>query len=220
MLDSVTEYKDHRGYDMVGMSPSWKKLCLVLPCSERVVIEPFYKTRWIATQLDGQQIVIQVWKGHIPKGVRAMPGGVGGEVGIYRRDPNRRIPDALDIPSLALFPEEARPAVKAFMSKVIKEFVELVESGVELWWPFPELNAQIDMRLVNPKTDEDFFTATPAEPAGGYWMSRWMNYDSYMSYIADNQLRVPLHAHEYVMEFAVKGRRFRWADAGSPITPL
>jgi hypothetical protein len=219
MLDSTTSYKDDRGYDYVGMSESWKKLCIPLPCSERVVVEPVYKTQWLTTTINGQEVVIQAWKGQLPKGVRSLPGGVGGEVGIYRRMPGRKIPELLDIPALSTFPEATQPMVRAFVSTVIKEFVELAESGVELWWPFPELGAQIDMWFINPRTGGDFFTASPSEPAGGYWMSRWMDYGSYVSYIASEQLQVPIHAHDYVMELGVAGKRFRWADASRPIVP-
>ena len=214
MLDSTTSYEDGRGYDYVGMSESWKQLCLALPCSERVVIEPVYKTRWLTTTIGGEEVVIQAWKGHIPKGLRAMPGGIGGEVGIYRRMPGRAIPDILDIPALVMFPPEIQPLVKTVMSRVIGELVAAAEAGVDLWWPFPELDAQIDMWFTNPRTGDDFFTASPSEAAGGYWMSRWMNYGSYVNYIASEQLRIPVHAYEYVMEFGVKGHRFRWADAG------
>ena len=217
MLDAITHYQDGRGYEYVGMSESWKRLCLELPCSERVVIEPVYKTKWITTEIDGNEVVIQTWKGHIPKGLRAMPGGIGGEVGIYRRQPGRKIPELLDIPALSLFPDSAQPFVRNFVSKVLKELVEAAEAGVDLWWPFPELNAQIDMWFVNPKTGDDFFAASPSEPAGGYWMSRWMNYGSYVDYIASEHLKVPVHAHQYVMQFGVKGKRFTWEDASSEI---
>lgn len=217
MLDSTISYVDERGYDYVGMSESWKKLCLDLPCSKRVVIEPVYKTQWLHTKIDGQDVVIQTWKGHIPKGLRAMPGGIGGEVGIYRVEPGRRIPDLLDLPALSTFPPAMQPHVRTLVSKLLKELVEAAEHGVELWWPHPALNAQIDMKFTNPHTGDGFFAATPSEPAGGYWMSRWMNYGSYINYIASEKLRVPVHAHEYVMDFAVKGHRFRWADSGAPI---
>ncbi|HTL38639.1 MAG TPA: hypothetical protein VL326_36160 [Kofleriaceae bacterium] len=199
------------------MSESWKKLCLDLPCSKRVVIEPVYKTQWIETKIDGNDVVIQTWKGHIPRGVPGMPGGIGGEVGIYRKEPGRKIPSVLELPALEQFPATVQPLVKTYVSKIIGDLIAAAEQGVELWWPFPQLNAQIDMWFTNPATGHEFFAASPSEPAGGYWMSRWMNYGSYVNYLGHEHLKVPRWAHEFVMEFGIKGNRFRWEHAADPI---
>lgn len=215
ILDSTVDFTDPRGYRYVGISDSWKKLCLDLPCSKRVQVPPVYKERHLATTIDGTPVVIQAWRGNCPKAFRHMPGGIGGEVGIYRQIPGKKIPKVLQIPRIDEFPKVARPLVKKVVSKVIKELVEVVESDVDLWWPFPELEAQIDMTLLHPDRDEVLFHADPSEPVGGYWMSRWMNYGSYEDY--KKQRKVPEHAYQYRMEFGVKGKRFRWDAVRSPI---
>jgi hypothetical protein len=223
ILDATVQFKDTRGYQYVGMSDSWKRMCLDLPCSKRVKVPPVYKQQSLTTTIDGQEIVIQAWKGNCPKAYREMPGGIGGEVGIYRRIPGKEIPDVLALPRLNDFPANVRPKVKAALSKLIKELVETAESGVDLWWPYPELDAQIEMRLLHPDRDVELFHANPSEAAGGYWMSRWMHYWSYAKYVARELFhlrRVPLNTFDYRMQFSVKGHRFEWGAPSSPIRPL
>jgi len=217
MLDAIENYQDSRGLAFVGMSASWKRLCESLPDSERVQIPPLYKTKWIDTQIHGEDVVIQVWKGSILDPFRGLPGGVGGEVGIYRRDPDRTIPRDLPVPALDEFPEAARPALKVIAETLIRDAVGWVEHGVDLWWPCKTVNAQIEMTLRNPRTGNVFFTADPGEPPGGYWMSRWMTFGSYAEYVVREHLHIPHQAHDYVMEFSVGDRRFRWSSPDSDI---
>ena len=219
LLDSTINYTDARGYNYVGMSESWKNLCLEIPCSKRVVIPPGYPTQWIDTTIDGKDVVIQVWKGNCPHVLPDLPGGIGGEVGIYRREPGRTIPNVLDIPALQLFPPAMRPRVAAIVSELIRQAITGLNTRTEIWWPYPALNAQIEMNFVHGKTVSEFFTASP-ETTGGYWMSRWMTYRSYRNYTWSELLRrrvVPVPAFKYTMEFAVKGQRFRWKEPGSAI---
>lgn len=223
VLDATVRFKDSRGYQYVGMSDSWKRMCLDLPCSKRVKVPPVYKQQHLTTTIDGEEIVIQAWKGNCPKAYREMPGGIGGEVGMYRRVPGRQIPDVLSLPRVNDFPPSVRPTVTAILSRLIKELVETAESGVDLWWPCPELGAQIEMRFLHPDRDDELFRAEPFEAAGGYWMSRWMSYWSYSKYVAREWLhlrKVPTNAHDYRMRLCVKGRHFAWDAHGSPIRPL
>ncbi|MFO0612991.1 MAG: hypothetical protein U0414_10405 [Polyangiaceae bacterium] len=220
ILDATEDYADARGYHYVGMSESWKRMCLDLPCSKRVQIPLFYKEQHIDTTIDGEAVVVQAWRGNCPKAFRGMPGGIGGEVGVYRRMPGRRIPDTLDLPRVKDFPEFTRPIVTAIVSRLVKEAVDLAEADAEWWWPYPEIGAGIDMRLLRPDSGDVFFEADPAEPPGGYWMSRWMNPLSYRRYVLhelERGLDAPEHAYDYRMEFTVKGARFRWDAVDAPI---
>jgi len=58
ILDATVHFTDSRGYRYVGISDSWKKLCLELPDSKRVKIEPVYKQQYLHTTIDGQPVVI------------------------------------------------------------------------------------------------------------------------------------------------------------------
>jgi hypothetical protein len=223
ILDATEDSVDARGYHYVAMSASWKRMCLDLPCSKRVQIPLVYKERHLDTTIDGEDVVIQAWRGNCPKTFRGMPGGFGGEVGIYRRMPDRRIPDTLDLPRVKDFPMFTRPIVTAIISRLVKEAVEVAEADVDWWWPYPELDARIDMRFLQPSSNDVFFEADPPEPAGGYWMSRWMHPLSYERYVVhelqDGRIP-PVHAYDYPMEFAVKGVRFRWGAVDAPIERL
>jgi hypothetical protein len=220
ILDSTVHHKDSRGFEYVAISDSWKKMCLDLPCSKRVKIPGLYKQQYLHTKIDGHDCVIQAWKGNCPQGYRELPGGIGGEVGIYRVIPGKQIPDELALPRMDEFPAVVRPVVKKIVSRILKELVETAEHGVEWWWPYPELNAQIEMRLVTPDHRE-LFTAEPIEKAGGYWMSRWMSYDSYARFVAHEALHgnKPLQPYDFHMDLAVGGKWFHWGHPDSPITP-
>ena len=180
ILDATEHYKDDRGYRYVGISDSWKRLCLDLPDSKRVQVPLLYKQQSLHTTIDGVPVVLQAWKGDCPQLYREMPGGIGGEVGIYHSVPGKTIPDELVLPRIDSFPEALRPLVREVASRILKDAVEAAEANVEWWWPFPDLGAEIEMRFVHPDTDEELFHADPSEPAGGYWMSRWMGYGSYV----------------------------------------
>jgi hypothetical protein len=223
ILDATVHYRDARGYRFVAISDSWKRMCLDLPDSKRVQIPPVYKQQFLETEIDGQPVVIQAWKGDCPQLYRDLPGGIGGEVGVYHLVPGRTIPDVLQLPRINDFPEPLRPLVSTVVSRVLRDAVGAAEANAEWWWPFPELGAAIEMRLVHPDRDEELFHADPPEPVGGYWMSRWMGYGSYARYSLHETFHgrsVPLHAHEYHMEFIVKGHRFRWDNSDSEIYPV
>jgi hypothetical protein len=222
IFDSTERHKDSRGYEYVAISDSWKRMCMDLPCSKRVAIPGLYKQQYLHTKIDGQNIVIQAWKGHCPQGYRELPGGIGGEVGVYRVIEGKQIPDVLDLPRINEFPAVVRPVVAKIVSRVLKELVEVAEANAEWWWPYPEINGQIEMRLVHPDHESELFRADPIEKAGGYWMSRWMTYDSYQRFITHEALHgnMPPRAYDYHMDLVVKGHRFHWGAPASPITPM
>jgi hypothetical protein len=65
----------------------------------------------------------------------------------------------------------------------------IAEQGDEfLWWPFPELGATIEFTLINPVTNQTFFSGGPQTT---YWMNKWMNDDSYADYRRDQGKRWP-----------------------------
>jgi hypothetical protein len=220
MFDSTVAYRVG-GYDFVGMSASWKKLCLELPCSNRVVIPPVYATSWIETTIEGEPVLLQVWKGDCPHVLRGLPGGIGGEVGIYRRDNARKIPNVLDIPALNDFPAEIQPLVQRVAEEIIRLAIGTAESGTDRWWPFP-MPVKMEMRFSH--RDRPFFTVDPVEGDGtdpAYWLSRWMGYGSYGRYaISELPGLVPLRTVDYTMEFGVAGKWFRWDAPGSAIVPM
>jgi hypothetical protein len=188
-------YADANGYTYVETSESWKKICSVLPCFDALQW-PDYDSTHIDDKIDGQSVVIQLWKGWCEKflGLQSFPGGVGGEVGVNRRIPGRARPT-----SFSFLPP---PLAALYVSSIA------TLSDNDLWWPFPELNAQIVYTLVNPVTDQTFFSAGPEK---SYWLAKWMNDNSYAKYQRDQDNRTPLFSTGYLLDYTINGKSYpRW----------
>lgn len=219
-LGVADQFTDPRGYHYVEASQALKDLCLALPDSKRVQVPPLYRQQFIPLRRDGDDfsIVIQAWKGNLPSPFPAMPGGIGGEVGIYRTDPGRRIPRLLDLPAIERVPAIIRPQVELWVSTIIRRAVEIYESGVPLWWPFPEMNEGMGFKLIHPRNGEVLFTAQ--EPRGGYWNTRWMTYVSFETYRVRELAQgrgLPAFSFNYDMEINVGPYRYRWGAPGTDI---
>jgi hypothetical protein len=76
-----------------------------------------YDSIHIETKINGQPAVIQLWRGWCQKflGLQDFTGGVGAEVGVYRREPRRLRPTSLPF----LPPEMERNVLQAL--KVLPE---------------------------------------------------------------------------------------------------
>ncbi len=91
----------------------------------------------------------------------------------------------------------------------------------DLWWPFPELQAQIEYTLVNPVTNQTFFSAGPEN---SYWLAKWMNDGSYTQYQSNQGKRwswlpswwpgnslTPFFAADYLLDYKINGKSYpRW----------
>jgi hypothetical protein len=185
---------DERGYGYVETAEWWKEACEVLP-SFSEVWWPDYSTKVIEDTINGQPVVIQLWKGWCQKflGRSDFPGGIGAEVGVYHRVPGKVLPT-----NLPNFPSKMAAYVLGGLAK-------LDES--HLWWAFPELNTTINFELINPKTNEPFLLAGPEVT---YWMNKWMNPGSYEQYKSDQGGKVPLFAAEYVLNYQIGDKTYAW----------
>ena len=193
-IEATVKSVDERGYQFDETSELWKQACLALP-SFAAVWWPDYETQVVEDVIDGQPVVIQLWKGWCQKflGDDAFPGGVGAEVAVYHRVPGK-VPPA----DLSFLPAQ-------MASFLLDRLATL--GGDRLWWPFPELNARIDFELVNPKTNETFFRAGPEQT---YWMNRWMGSDSYEKYKAAQGGQVPLFSAHYKLKYRINGKQYEW----------
>jgi len=191
------EIVDANGYAYVETSETWKILCSQLPCFG-ALHWPGYATLVLDDEIDGEAVVIQLWKGWIPAipGVRFLPGGVGAEVGVYRR-----MPGSLRLRSLPLLPG----TLEQFVVGAVGTFTDR-----EFWWPFPELDAELEFTLVNPVTGNAVFSAGPER---SYWLAKWMTQGTHIRYWVDQGGGVPLSAEEYVLEYSLNGRPGRWPSA-------
>jgi hypothetical protein len=193
-MDPTVRSTDARGYSYVETSDWWKQECSALP-SFSEVWWPDYSTQVIEDTIDGNPVVIQLWKGWCQKflGRSDFPGGIGAEVGIYRRMPGRIPPE-----NLPAFPPKLSTFLLGGLSKL---------GGQHLWWAYPELGATISFDLVNTKTNEIFFSAGPETT---YWMNRWMDPTSYEKYRADQGGQIPLFSAEYSLRYQINGKAYQW----------
>ncbi|MEV6634863.1 hypothetical protein AB0M54_29355 [Actinoplanes sp. NPDC051470] len=186
--------EDGHGYSYVETSERWKLLCQGLPCFTALQW-PGYSTAVIEDVVDGTPIVIQLWRGWCQKflGNPLFPGGIGAEVGIYRRDPGRVLPS-----SLPFLP----PQLNAFYATGLATLDDR-----SVWWPAPDLGLELEFSLINPVTMETAFSAGPQR---SYWLTRWMNEDAYVKYTADQGFRIPFLPDAYILEYRINDRVRRW----------
>jgi hypothetical protein len=192
-------YDDANGYTYVETSELWKDICSQLPCF--IALQwPGYLTKIVEDRINGQDVVIQLWIGWCQKflGLQDFPGGIGAEVGVYRRIPGKVRPT-----SLPFLPKQIETDILNGISTL---------SDNELWWPFPELNAQIEFTLTNPITNQVLFNAGPET---SYWLAKWMNEPSYLKYQFDRGLgNTPnfFSATDYLLDYKINGKRYpQWS---------
>jgi hypothetical protein len=197
-LSSPTvESTDARGYRYVETSERWDQMCTAFPCFAASQW-PDYASYSFNDTIDGHPVVIQLWKGYCEKflGMEKFPGGIGAEVGIYRRIPGKGRPT-----SLPFLP----PSVAALF---LKPMAGLTDK--DLWWAYPELKTKITFTLTNPVTKEVFFSTGKERET--YWLNKWMNEGSYLKYKQDQGAgKTPRLTHEveYQLTFTINGKTYK-----------
>jgi len=190
---SPTKRYVENGYDFNETSPEWKEACRNLPCFS-AVWWPDYSTEVIEETINGEPIVIQLWIGWCQKFLNRddFPGGIGAEVGIYHRIPDKPPPS-----TLPFLPQK----MADFMLDHIADL-----GGDHLWWPYPELNTELEFEMVNPKTGETFFHAGPQTT---YWLTKWMTTDSYEKYKKAHG-HTPFFSVNYNLRYKINGKTYEW----------
>jgi hypothetical protein len=184
-------YVGEGGYGYDETSEGWKQMCEAFPCFAAIEW-PGYATAVIEDVLDQTPIVIQLWKGLCPKfggqiGLQSFPGGVGAEVGIYRRIPGKVVPTS--------FPGLPGGGLSQLLGGLSSA------AATDLWWPAPELGTELWMRFINPITSEVVFEAGAEKT---YWLTKWMNESDYSNYQRDHT--APPNYTDYILEFTVNGK--------------
>jgi len=202
MQAPTIRYVGEGGYSYNETSESWKQMCTAFPCF-LALQWPGYATAIVEDVINGQAVVIQLWKGLCSKflgfaGVNYFPGGVGAEVGIYRRIPGKIRPTSLPLPP---------GPITTQISNALKTFADN-----DLWWPFPELGATIDCTFINPVTNEPVFGAGPETT---YWLTKWMDENRYAQYQKDKP--TPPNYTDYILEYRINGKKYRrWTGPPLP----
>jgi len=179
---------DNSGYSYVETSDSWKETCRALPCFAAMQW-PDYATTVRKAVIDGQEVVVQLWKGWCQQflALASFPGGIGAEVGIYKKIPKKQLPEDLSFVDSAL-----RPLMIATGKA----------GGDAFWWPSPDLEAILGFALVHPVTGETFFEADPEKT---YWLNRWMSTASYDEFKKRNPGKYPAQAVDWKLVYSING---------------
>jgi hypothetical protein len=190
----ITQDTDKQGYHYVETSPEWKVACQELP-SFAELAWPDYATKVIEDSLDGEPVVIQLWKGWCQRffGRNDFPGGIGAEVCVYRRMPGKLVP-----PKLPHLPGSFGDFLLGGLARV---------GADRLLWPDPSLQPEIEFDMIYPGTNQVFFSA---DPETTYWRNRWMRPDSYEVYRAARNHDVPLFATSFTLRFRIDGKFYSW----------
>lgn len=237
-VNSPTFMYSDGGYGYVEVAEWLKDVASNFPCSA-VMEWPGYDTEIVEDTINGQPVVIQLWKGWCPKFVDFMPGGVGAEVGIYRRIPGKPRPTPTSVwDQLANAVSDfigsvfgAVNAISGITNSLLKAFKvpDIAPlSDNDVWWPAPELNAQIEYTFINSRTGQTVFTGGPLR---SYWLPKWMNNESYFQYQRDQgpgNTSDFLNTTDYWLEYRINGKSYpRWpprdpaeAEVATPVAEL
>jgi hypothetical protein len=165
------------GHKFVETSDQWNTMCEALPCFAEMYW-PGYATKCISTTIRGHAAVVQLWKGFCPQLLGshdAFPGGIGAEVGIYRRvseDHYKHNATKLASPSPSAIKSVLTakgPLGKAIaITKTTGPLLEEQGHGVDkalagfrhplnppksagdIWYPAPDLKTVLSWRLIHP----------------------------------------------------------------------
>lgn len=196
---------DGWGYKYTETSDGWNAQCAGLPCFA-ALHWPDYDTHVLGDVIDGEPMVIQLWKGWCPRflGLPSFPGGIGAEVGVYRRMPGRPLPQA---------PSFLPPPLRALVGKA---FATLPADS--FWWPVTDREFDIEFRLTNPVTGNLFFASGNRRT---WWRNKWMFEDSYARYKQTQgrkwpvlpvwfpgNARVPAAATGYRLDYSINGKTY------------
>ena len=169
------------GLKFVETSDQWNKACEVLPCFAEMYW-PGYATKCITSKVGDEDIVIQLWKGFCPQlfgSWGAFPGGIGAEVGIYRRVPATSTSKGSATKLVTKSTVKAVLDAKGPMSKInvitaktgpiLQEHARGLDKALagfrhplvpprtagDLWYPAPDLSTNLSWRLVHPASSTD-----------------------------------------------------------------
>jgi hypothetical protein len=187
-------YRDDRNYSYVETSERWKQQCEQLPCFDALKW-PGYDSIHVDMMINGQPGVIQLWHGWCQKflALQTMPGGFGAEVGVYRRIPGHVRPTSFPF----LPPQWEQMVLQAL--KVLPDR--------DLWWPAPEVNAELEFTITNPANNQILFDAGPQT---SYWLTKWMDELSYIEYLGGRSRLDEIVPDRYSLKYTVNGQVGEW----------
>jgi hypothetical protein len=221
------------GYELDETSDMWKDICKPLPC-DLAMAWPLYVTAAIDVVINDEPFVIQCWKGLCedaisqlpalpdPIGVIEFPGGIGAEVGIYRRQTDVQIPASLIPPIPASWPPQLQAAAHVwFGTRALRFNIPAAISGSQdYWFPADGVGIPVSFTLTEPAFGDDVISNYTTDR---YWTCQWMRPTSWPQWLSNWHGRhhgaSPIDAFrmaeysKYVLDFYVAGIHYIWDDA-------
>jgi hypothetical protein len=74
-----------------------------------------------------------------------------------------------------------------------------------VWWPDYNHKKSISFSLINPITNEEFFSACSSNV---WWLHKWMTISSYKEYKKDH--KVPESPIDYILKYVIDGKEYVW----------
>lgn len=185
---------DAFGFEYAEIAENWKVLCQDLPCFD-LLYWPGYATKVFPMTIDGVDVVVQLWKGWCQKflDLDTFPGGIGGEVGVYRRMPGRKLFTPRTV------------AATTYDNRFIVDDIKALSRG-DVWWPDPDLSVRIGLTFVNSRTGDKLLEARPEET---YWVGKWMREGSYLRYAFAHGSGFLLPT-DYTLQYTINGETGQW----------
>lgn len=187
----TTIVTNENGFGYVQANDAFATLCLPLPCWSGLRWDGYPSVTREAV-VRGEKVVIQAWKGACENFalLPGHPGGVGGEVGVYRRIPGCPVPREP--------PSQLRGSAR----------FDPPQGPCDLWWPFQHDDTKISFDLLHPKTGELFFRAGHEHTRQRFWLSHLMIFDSYRKF--ESQRPDCPEPTRYRMRVQVDDFSFEW----------
>jgi phosphatidylserine/phosphatidylglycerophosphate/cardiolipin synthase-like enzyme len=203
----------------------WKEVCIGFPCFVELGW-PGYESGVIdhieaggqsqPLQIDGQDIVIQIWRGYCEKflNMDGMPGGVGVEIGVYRKIPGQLDKFLKQIGDIGKLRDSISRLLGGNLPKKYQVFFDNFASlaaqygnqfDQHIFWPFPELDAQVEFTFTNPANSK---VLLQAKPSNTYWRVKWMDPIQYVvrAVSSGDHPVDPLKTWDYDVDFTITGK--------------
>jgi phosphatidylserine/phosphatidylglycerophosphate/cardiolipin synthase-like enzyme len=213
------------GFHYTDQQQWWKEVCIGLPCFvelgwlgyESGVIDHIEANgQSMPLQIDGHDIVIQIWRGWCERflDMKGMPGGVGVEIGVYRKIPGQLDKFLKQVGDIAKLRDSisrlfGKHLPKRFQVYFDKFATNLAQYGSQfdqhIFWPFPELDARIEFTFTNPTNNK---VLLHAKPSNTYWRVKWIDLAEYKDlalHSADHPIN-PLKTWDYTVDFTITGK--------------
>ena len=218
---------EEKGYWFTATTQWWRNVCARWPCA--IWLDWIgYANAKIDVKIDGQDVVIHVWKGWCQQFLPQLsswfpgfsfPGGIGAEVGIYTYVKPPKEHRDLRATRRPPWPIEIASALASWKRRFQAHATS--KDAVRWWWPASNAVVRsigpVSFTLTEPESGDAIIKDYTTE---SYWTCKWMERPSFEKWRAErSSITRPLgvNADEYRLTFSVAGVNYLWAESTSEI---